>query len=48
MNLLAASVPGGRLILVEGTGHYIHADRPQAVIAPVAEMIREVREKKLQ
>ena len=47
MDRLAASIPGGRHILVEGTGHYIHVDRPQALIAPVAEMIKEVREKKV-
>jgi pimeloyl-ACP methyl ester carboxylesterase len=46
MNRLAASIPGGRHILVEGTGHYIHVDRSQALIAPVVEMIEEVREKK--
>lgn len=43
---MAASIPGGRHILVEGTGHYIHVDRSQALIAPVVEMIEEVREKK--
>jgi pimeloyl-ACP methyl ester carboxylesterase len=47
MNRLAASIPGGRHILVEGTGHYIHVDRPQALIAPVAEVIKQVREKKV-
>lgn len=46
MNQLAASIPGGRLILVEGSGHYIHVDRPHALIAPLAEMIKGVREKK--
>ncbi len=45
MNRLAASVPGSRHILVEGTGHYIHMDKPQALVAPVARMIREAREK---
>jgi pimeloyl-ACP methyl ester carboxylesterase len=43
---LAALIPGGRQIIVEGTGHDIHADKPEALIAPVVEMIREVREKK--
>jgi len=43
---LAALIPGGRLIIVEGTGHNIHMDKPDALIAPVVEMIREVREKK--
>jgi pimeloyl-ACP methyl ester carboxylesterase len=43
---LAALVPGGRHIVVEGAGHNIHLDKPEAVIAPVVEMIREVREKR--
>jgi pimeloyl-ACP methyl ester carboxylesterase len=43
---LAALIPGGRLIIVEGTGHDIHVDKPEALIAPVVEMIKEVREKK--
>jgi pimeloyl-ACP methyl ester carboxylesterase len=43
---LAALIPGGRLIIVEGTGHDIHVDKPEALIAPVEEMMKEVREKK--
>ncbi len=43
---LAALIPGGRQIIVEGTGHNIHVDKPEALIAPVVEMIKEVREKK--
>jgi len=43
---LAALIPGGREIIVEGTGHNIHVDKPEALIAPVVEMIKEVREKK--
>ena len=43
---LAALIPGGRQIIVEGTGHDIHADKPEALIAPVVEMVRAVREKK--
>ena len=42
---LAALIPGGRQIIVEGTGHDIHVDKPEALIAPVVEMIKEVREK---
>ena len=42
---LAALIPGGRLIIVEGTGHNIHVDKPEALIAPVVEMINAVREK---
>jgi pimeloyl-ACP methyl ester carboxylesterase len=42
---LAALVPGGRHIVVEGAGHNIHIDKPEALITPVVEMINEVREK---
>jgi pimeloyl-ACP methyl ester carboxylesterase len=41
---LAALVPGGKLIMVEGAGHNIHMDKPELVIAPVAEMIRVVKD----
>lgn len=44
-NQLAALIPGGKLIIVEGTGHNIHLDKPEVLIAPVAEMIKLVREK---
>jgi pimeloyl-ACP methyl ester carboxylesterase len=43
---LAALIPGGRQIIVEGTGHDIHVDKPEALIAPVVEMIEELRKKK--
>jgi len=43
---LAALIPGGRLIIVEGTGHNIHVDKPEALISPLVEMIKEVRTKK--
>jgi pimeloyl-ACP methyl ester carboxylesterase len=43
MRRLAASIPGGRQILVEGTGHDIHVDEPGILTAPVLEMIDEVR-----
>jgi pimeloyl-ACP methyl ester carboxylesterase len=42
---LAALIPGGRQIIVEGAGHNIHMDKPEALIAPVVEMIKRVREK---
>jgi pimeloyl-ACP methyl ester carboxylesterase len=42
---LAALIPGGRQVIVEGTGHDIHVDKPEVLIAPVMEMIRVVREK---
>ncbi len=40
---LAALIPGGRQVLVEGTGHDIHVDKPEALIAPVTEMIQAAR-----
>jgi pimeloyl-ACP methyl ester carboxylesterase len=43
---LAALIPGGRQIAVEGAGHDIHVDKPDALIKRVADMIKEVREKK--
>jgi pimeloyl-ACP methyl ester carboxylesterase len=42
---LAALIPGGRQVIVEGTGHDIHVDKPEVLIAPVMEMIKVVREK---
>ena len=46
MDRLAASVPGGKQIVVEGTGHNVHVDKPEALIAPVLEMINEVKGEK--
>jgi pimeloyl-ACP methyl ester carboxylesterase len=43
---MAALIPGGRLIIVEGAGHDIHLGKPEALIVPVVEMIKQVREKK--
>lgn len=45
MNELAASVPGGRQIMIEGTGHHVHVDKPEALLVPLVEMINEVKEK---
>lgn len=42
---LAALIPGGRQVIVEGTGHDIHVDKPEVLIAPVMEMIKVVRKK---
>jgi len=42
---LAALIPGGRLIIVEGAGHDIHVGKPEALIGPVTEMIKWVRER---
>jgi pimeloyl-ACP methyl ester carboxylesterase len=41
---LAALIPGGRQVIVEGTGHDIHIDKPGVLMAPVMEMIKVVRE----
>jgi pimeloyl-ACP methyl ester carboxylesterase len=46
MNRLAASLPGGKHVMIEGTGHYVHVDKPALLIAPVLEMIQALREKK--
>jgi pimeloyl-ACP methyl ester carboxylesterase len=43
MDELAASVPGGRQVMIRGTGHNVHVDKPQALIAPVLEMVEAVR-----
>jgi len=46
MGRLVASVPGGKQIMIEGTGHHVHVDKPAALIVPVVEMIGQVRGKK--
>lgn len=43
---VAASVPRGRHVLVAGTGHYVHHDRPDAVLAAV-DQVREVLDQNL-
>ena len=40
---LANLAPGGRHIVVEGSGHCIHQDRPKVVVAVIEEMLNEVR-----
>jgi pimeloyl-ACP methyl ester carboxylesterase len=40
---LAALIPGGEQVLVEGAGHNVHLDRPEAVLAPIRAMIVRVR-----
>jgi pimeloyl-ACP methyl ester carboxylesterase len=42
---LAGLIPGGRLIMVEGTGHLIHVDKPGILIARVMEIIEWIRKK---
>ena len=46
MGRLAASIPGGKQIMIEGTGHHVHVDKPEALIAPVEEMIATVKGKR--
>ena len=40
---LADLIPGGEHILVEGVGHNVHVDKPEAVVAPVRAMIARIR-----
>ncbi len=43
MQGLAASVPGGRHIFVEGSGHNLHVDKPEALLAPLQSMIADIK-----
>jgi len=36
-------VPGGEQVLVEGAGHNVHLDKPEAVLAPIRAMIVRLR-----
>jgi pimeloyl-ACP methyl ester carboxylesterase len=40
---LAGLLPGAEHILVEGAGHNVHVDKPEAVIAPIKAMIARLR-----
>jgi pimeloyl-ACP methyl ester carboxylesterase len=40
---LAGLVPGAEHIFVEGAGHNVHLDKPEAVLAPVRAMIARLR-----
>ena len=40
---LAELIPGGQHILVEGVGHNVHVDKPEAVVAPVLAMAARIR-----
>jgi len=42
---VAAMIPGGKHIIVNDVGHNIHLEKPEALITPVIEMIKEVRKK---
>jgi pimeloyl-ACP methyl ester carboxylesterase len=40
---VAAAAPRGRQILVENAGHYIHHDRPDAVVDAITTVVAEIR-----
>lgn len=40
---LAALIPGGKHIIVEGVGHNMHLEKPEVLIETMNEMIKEVR-----
>lgn len=40
---LAGLIPGGEQILVEGAGHNVHLDKPDAVLAPIRAMVNRLR-----
>lgn len=40
---LVALIPGGRHIVVEGVGHNIHFEKPNALIEPVIKILNELR-----
>jgi pimeloyl-ACP methyl ester carboxylesterase/dienelactone hydrolase len=42
---LTELVPGGEQVLVEGAGHNVHLDKPEAVLAPIRAMIARLRAK---
>ena len=42
---LVVMIPGGKHIIVDDVGHNMHLEKPEALITPVIEMIKEVRKK---
>ncbi len=40
---LVELVPGAEQIIVEGVGHNVHVDRPEAVLAPIRAMVVRLR-----
>jgi len=40
---LVALVPGAQHIMVEGAGHNVHVDKPEAVVAPILAMVGRLR-----
>ena len=42
---LVTLIPGGKHVIVEGVGHNIHLEKPDALIGPIIDMITRVRNK---
>jgi pimeloyl-ACP methyl ester carboxylesterase len=42
---LVAMIPGGKHIIVDDAGHNMHLEKPEALIKPVIEMIKDVQKK---
>ncbi len=40
---LADLIPGAEQILIEGVGHNVHLDKPEAVLTPIRAMIAHLR-----
>ncbi|MFH1502762.1 MAG: alpha/beta hydrolase [Candidatus Eisenbacteria bacterium] len=40
---LVSLVPGGKHVVLEGVGHNIHVEQPEAITAPILEMVQQVR-----
>jgi len=38
-------IPGGKHTIVEGVGHNMHVEKPECVIDPILEMLRDIRRK---
>jgi len=36
-------IPGGKHVIVEGVGHGMHLEKPEKVIGPIVEMVKEIR-----
>ncbi len=41
---LVGLAPGAEHVVVEGVGHNVHLDRPEAVIAPIVTMVKKLRQ----
>jgi hypothetical protein len=42
---MVALIPGGKHIIVDGVGHNIHMEKPDALINPILDMISDLRNK---